>query len=152
MLAVHADARGTIGSQAFDAETELRRSGFAWLVANATRLRREDARAIFDDSGGFFRGAITHVVELDLAANRRLGDGIDEIIAGLDGLAVDGVMTSPPLRPAFSAGLPASTPMITTPPLGAPSSLSVMELVPSSSWKLTPIEPRVTRPCEIIWL
>ena len=56
------------------------------------------------------------------------------------------VITSPPFRPAFSAGLPGSTPMITT-PLAAPSSFSVIALVPSSSWKLTPIEPRVTRPC-----
>jgi len=61
------------------------------------------------------------------------------------------VITSPPLSPAFSAGLPGSTFMMTT-PYGAPNSFSVMVLVPKSSWKLTPMEPRVTRPCEMIWL
>src|SRR6266436_2133850 len=78
-LALHAYAHGAFWGEAIDAKTELGWRGFALLVTQAARLRREDVRAVFDDGSRFLLGPVTDVAQFDLAANRRLRNRIHEV-------------------------------------------------------------------------
>src|SRR5580700_2046206 len=86
--AFHAEVLGAIPCQIVDAETELAWRGLAGLAVHTARTIREHVCAILDGSSRLPLSAITDIGKLYLAADGRLRDGIDEIIAGLDGLAV----------------------------------------------------------------
>src|ERR1700719_3348847 len=88
-LALHADARGPLRREAIDTQAELGRRGFTILIAiQAASLRREDMRAVFDDRGGFLLRAVADIAQLDLAADRRLRDWVQQVVAIFHGSAV----------------------------------------------------------------
>src|SRR5580704_5622702 len=89
-LAFHAHARRTIRCEAVHAQTEFSRRSFTGLIPYAPGLRRKHPRAIFHHRSGFFRRAVAYVVQLHLAADRSLRNGIHQVVSGLHRLAVHG--------------------------------------------------------------
>ena len=88
--------------------------------------------------------------DFDLAANRSRGNRVNQSFPVFTAVPSMAVMTSPPLNPAFSAGA-AGLHALDYDAVRCPRDFNVIWLVPRSSWKLTPMDPRVTRPLLTIW-
>src|SRR5258705_3392640 len=88
VLPFHADARGAFRREAIHAQTELGWRGLFLLAVQATGLRRENARTVFDHRGGFLLPSIANIGQFHLAANRCSSDRIHEIVAVFHGSAI----------------------------------------------------------------
>src|SRR6266446_4580592 len=100
-LPLHTNARRTFRRESFYAQPELGGRGFTLLVAQASRLRRENMCAVFDHRGGFLLRTVAHVGELHFAANRRGRNRIHKVIAAFHLIAID----AGDYVPALQAGL-----------------------------------------------
>jgi len=96
-------------SQIFDTQTEFNRSWTVLVIAAVRCAVRENLGTIRDRQAGFMFFLIANVRDTDAAATAVEAIGLTRSLPVWTGFPFTLVMTSPDCKPAFSAGLPAST-------------------------------------------